>query len=214
MSRQVLVQRLLLPSNGSVNPTGQQNNNHNNSTQQTLMPSNSTATNSLSLSSLTKSSPTPTTTVTATAKSAVKTNEVPSSNQTAVDKYKPQTTTATTITTTTSNNFNQNSPKHDACNTTFLNSLKLNAYEEMPQTSTSQYNQQTYQQEQELMNSTNQDNIDGLTAGGSGIPSVDSAFDESSSKSENFKEYELNLKLNVFHRCQFLKWFISHASFA
>ncbi|XP_065364786.1 protein cramped isoform X2 [Calliphora vicina] len=151
MSRQVLVQRLLLPSNGSANTTGQLNSN----STQTLTTSNNSATMS------------PTTTTTAI--TAAQSKEVPW-NQ--ADKYKPQTTTATTITTTTTSN--QNTQKHDACNT-FLNSLTLNDFEEMPQTSTSHYQQQ-YRDLQE----PGVDNTDGSS---SGIPSVDSAFDESSNTS-------------------------------
>ncbi|KAI8127878.1 Protein cramped [Lucilia cuprina] len=156
MSRQVLVQRLLLPSNGSANAT-------------TQLSSNLTATTNtpIPVTSSIVSSSAAATTVTA----AIKSKEVPW-NQ--ADRYKPQTTTATTITTTTTSNQNPQQP--EACNTTFLNSLTLNNYEEMPQTSTSLY-QPPYK---DLLESS-EDRIDGSPT--SGIPSVDSAFDESSNNS-------------------------------
>lgn len=142
MSRQVLVQRLLLPSNGSVNPTGHL---HTNSTQ-TLTPNTSATLSS---------------NVTATNYKEVPWNQA--------NKYRPQTTTATTITTTTTSD--QNPQNHNA---TFLDALTLNQFEEMPQTSTSQYQQQ----HKDLLDQ-NEDKIYGLS---SGISSVDSAFDESSSR--------------------------------
>ena len=169
MSRQVLVQRLLLPGNGNVNSTIQTNNNSVNTSGDEIV---------------TTSSPTaasePAITIATNTTGTNSSNEVPWNHsdeykQRITTEIKPATTTTTTEATITSNETTAYTT--DECNTTFLNALALTNFEELPQTSTSQY-QQHYRDIQEQI----RDRIDGA-------PSVDSAFDESSSKLTFFLSY-------------------------
>ncbi|TMW43236.1 hypothetical protein DOY81_011683 [Sarcophaga bullata] len=119
MSRQVLVQRLLLPGNGNVNSTIQTNN-------------NSIKTSGGEI--VTTSSPL----------SAAEANTT--TTQQCKSKTKPATTTITTETTAVASN--ETTATADDCNATFLNALALSDFEELPQSITSQY-QQHYRDIQE-----------------------------------------------------------------
>lgn len=161
MSRQVLVQRLLLPGNGNVNCTGQTNNN------------SIKASGGEIVTALTPLASTGTTTNKTEKNNS---SEVPWNNS---DKQKQQTTTeamSEAAIATAAIASNQNALTPDERNATFLNALVLNDFEELPQSSTSQY--QHYRDIQDQI----RDNMDGP-------PSVDSAFDESSSKLEIFLSY-------------------------
>ena len=161
MSRQVLVQRLLLPGNGNVNSTIPTNNNSINTSGGEIV----TTLSPLSAASEPAAATTTTTNTTLTHSS----NEVPwnysdECKQRATTEIKPATTTTTVASNETT------ATATDECNATFLNALALTDFEELPQSSTSQY-QQHYRDIQEQI----RDRLDGA-------PSVDSAFDESSSK--------------------------------
>lgn len=206
MSRPVLVQRLLLPSNGSANANTQ----HGGSAMpaltndaNTTMPSSMLTANSKEEVPWTLADSCDTQTTTAV--------EITNTTVTATTTT---TTTISTTTTTTATATNHNSQQQIACNNpTFLDTLQLAEYEELPQSSSSSQYQQQFENFEQLNDGSK------AVALTTGIPSVDSAFDETSSQS-CFNFFVLRILFNcccfffcsMFFRHELFKWLNSHAS--